>query len=269
MGSTLSSIFGTTNEYQAQDPYTQSVSADLQELKNRSSGIFGMQGDLATALQQQMAGQGPNPSQIQYLNNVGNNIANAQGLIASQRGLNPALAARLGSNVASNENQKSALGSALMQQQQQIQATRDLGSLYDQMYRANLAQQQLYGQGAAGAQGLNAEVARQNAANAAALGQSVIGGVLGAGGEIGAGVAGGGKGKAKGGRIEGKAKVAGDSEHNDVVPAMLSPGEIVIPRTKAKDPDKAKEFIDHLMKTEEKKDIDYTDVLKVKRKRSK
>jgi len=266
MGSTLSSIFGTTNEYQAQDPYTQSVSADLQELKNRSSGIFGMQGDLATALQKQMAGEGPNPSQIQYLNNVGNNIANAQGLIASQRGLNPALAARLGSNVASNENQKSALGSALLQQQQQIQATRDLGSLYDQMYRSNLAQQQMYGQGASGAQGLNAEVARQNAANAAQLGQSVIGGVLQAGGSVAAGAAGG---RAKGGRIEGKAKVAGDSEHNDVVPAMLSPGEIVIPRTKAKDPDKAKEFIDQLMKTEDKKDIDYTDVLKVKRKRSK
>ena len=35
----------------------------------------------------------------------------------------------------------------------------------------------------------------------------------------------------EGGKVPGKAKVAGDSPTNDVVPAKLSPGEIVIPRT--------------------------------------
>ena len=34
-----------------------------------------------------------------------------------------------------------------------------------------------------------------------------------------------------GGHIGGKAKVDGDSEVNDTVPAMLSPGELVIPRS--------------------------------------
>jgi len=38
-----------------------------------------------------------------------------------------------------------------------------------------------------------------------------------------------------GGHVSGKAKVAGDSEENDTVPAMLSPGELVIPRSVPKD----------------------------------
>jgi trimeric autotransporter adhesin len=38
-----------------------------------------------------------------------------------------------------------------------------------------------------------------------------------------------------GGHISGKAEVPGDSETNDTVPAMLSPGELVIPRSVPKD----------------------------------
>jgi hypothetical protein len=45
-----------------------------------------------------------------------------------------------------------------------------------------------------------------------------------------------------GGKVPGKAEVPGDSETNDTVPAMLSPGEIVIKRSKAESPaDAAKE----------------------------
>lgn len=51
-----------------------------------------------------------------------------------------------------------------------------------------------------------------------------------------------------GGDVPGKAKVSGDSTKNDTVPAMLSPGEVVIPRSSASDPEKAKEFVDHIMK---------------------
>lgn len=42
-----------------------------------------------------------------------------------------------------------------------------------------------------------------------------------------------------GGHVDGEAKVDGDSPENDTVPAMLSPGEIVIKRSKASDPDEA------------------------------
>lgn len=55
---------------------------------------------------------------------------------------------------------------------------------------------------------------------------------------------------AHGGRIEGDAEVDGDSYENDTVEALLSPGEIVVPRTKAKDPKKAKSFIDDVFEQE-------------------
>lgn len=57
-----------------------------------------------------------------------------------------------------------------------------------------------------------------------------------------------------GGAVEGKAKVDGDSLKNDTVPTMLSPGEVVLPRsvTQSANPEaKALEFMRHL--DEEKK----------------
>lgn len=54
----------------------------------------------------------------------------------------------------------------------------------------------------------------------------------------------------QGGRIPGKANISGDSHENDVVPAMLSPDEIVVPRSKANSPKKAKSFIDEIFEQE-------------------
>lgn len=48
----------------------------------------------------------------------------------------------------------------------------------------------------------------------------------------------------KGGHVPGKARVFGDDERNDTVPAMLSPGEIVIPRSVAQSPDAARKSAD-------------------------
>lgn len=59
--------------------------------------------------------------------------------------------------------------------------------------------------------------------------------------------------QSKGGLIKGKASKPGDSEDNDTVPALLSPGEIVIPRSIAlsKDADKrSAEFVRQLKKIE-------------------
>ena len=55
---------------------------------------------------------------------------------------------------------------------------------------------------------------------------------------------------AHGGRVDGHAKTDGDSYENDTVPAMLSPDEIVVPRSKAQDPKKAKTFIDEIFEQE-------------------
>lgn len=51
-----------------------------------------------------------------------------------------------------------------------------------------------------------------------------------------------------GGSVPGQAKIQGDSLKNDTVPAMLSPGEIVVPRSKASDPDAARNFVAAVLK---------------------
>lgn len=46
-----------------------------------------------------------------------------------------------------------------------------------------------------------------------------------------------------GGQVPGRAEVFGDDSRNDTKPAMLSPGEIVIPRSHADSPESAAEFV--------------------------
>lgn len=138
------------------------------------------------------------------------------------------------------------------------------------IYGQNLGAIANQNQNQLGMQGLNAGVAQQNANTNA----QIAGGLLGAtgavlgmpaakayGGEIEAysdgGMVGGPKshtGKrvcmSSGGKVPGMAQVKGDSYANDTVPAMLSPGEVVIPRhvMQSKDPIKgATEFVKQVM----------------------
>lgn len=55
-----------------------------------------------------------------------------------------------------------------------------------------------------------------------------------------------------GGHVPGKAAVEGDSKENDTVPAMLSPGEGVVPRSKMKNEKLAKAFVAQLVKEHKK-----------------
>lgn len=70
-----------------------------------------------------------------------------------------------------------------------------------------------------------------------------------------------------GGEVPGVAKVQGDHPANDTVPAMLSPGEIVVPRSAAKSSTKAKAFIDAVMNGDKDEDEEpsYADVVAVQR----
>jgi len=62
-----------------------------------------------------------------------------------------------------------------------------------------------------------------------------------------------------GGHVGGEAKVEGDSETNDTVPAMLSPGELVIPRSVPKDGKSMEEFAKHApVGGDTKKKVDMT-----------
>jgi hypothetical protein len=49
-----------------------------------------------------------------------------------------------------------------------------------------------------------------------------------------------------GGLVPGKAKIKGDSLQNDTVPAMLSPGEVVVPRTAVNDEEDFKKFMNNV-----------------------
>lgn len=71
----------------------------------------------------------------------------------------------------------------------------------------------------------------------------------------------------QGGPVAGKAKVKGDSPKNDTVPAMVSPGEAVIPRSIMNSPDmekKAIEFLRHLKNAKGK--ASYGDVIASRKK---
>ena len=56
-----------------------------------------------------------------------------------------------------------------------------------------------------------------------------------------------------GGKVPGKAAVPGNSSKNDTVPAMLSAGEIVLPRTVTQSPDASKKAADFVAAIQEKK----------------
>lgn len=203
---------------------------------------------LAQMLQQQYAGTGPNAALGLMQRGSEEAIKRAAGAVASQRGINPALAQRLASQQAAEQAQQAAQQGAILQAQQSQQALGGLQGVYGDISRQALGQYGVATQA----------LAEQQKANQATTGQLVGAGLSGLG-AVGAKVF----GLAEGGKVPGTAEVEGDSYANDKVPAMLSPGEIVVPRSKAKDPDKAKEFIDHIMegKEEGSKEVTYADVL--------
>lgn len=152
------------------------------------------------------------------------------------------------------------------------------------MYNANLPQQVYEDklQKASGEAGVN----EKQAANATAQGQQnagLISSLIGAGATVAGGMMGGPAGAAagsaagqvaggamgthesnqsdtmmahggvvemkSGGHVPGVAKVPGDSPKNDTVPALLSPGEVVIPRSAAGSPNMAAQFVRHLQRS--------------------
>lgn len=169
--------------------------------------------------------------------------ANASALAASQRGVSPALAARMAAQSQAQNTQAANIGSAQLGLQSQQQYTGMLGNELQSIRTGQIQQQ------------ANAVSAN----NAAAQSQgAVAGGLLGGLGAAGAGYFKGAAtaAAAHGGFIPGKAKVEGDSPENDTVHALLSPGEVVIPRSvmQSDDPgDKAKEFIEQLKSQPKKK----------------
>lgn len=100
------------------------------------------------------------------------------------------------------------------------------------------------GAAAAAAQGAREAKASQEA-TARANNIALVGGIAQAVPLVGQGIGSlftSGPSYSDGGRVPGRPRTFGDNEKNDTVPAMLSPGEIVVPRSRASDPEAAAKF---------------------------
>jgi hypothetical protein len=279
---------GLDNTYQATAPDIVKQQHILDQIQNSQSGLGGVQGNqqaLAQQLLAQSQGQGPNPAQGMLQQATNQNMRSAAGIVSGAKGINPALAARYAGQNAAAANQQSANQSSILRAQQQLAAQGQLGGLYGQMGQQNLGQQQILQealarqnaatlQGSLGIQGINSGIASGNAGMRRQITGNILGAIGGQGANIlggGGSSSGGGFGSMAGGQeasglegaavmaasrgalVPGHAQVDGDHPDNDTVPAMLSPGEIVIPRSHAKDAESAKAFVEHLLKRKGKK----------------
>lgn len=110
------------------------------------------------------------------------------------------------------------------------------------------------GSTAAGSGGGAAPTSAGGGAGAGAMGAFGGGGGAGAGAESAIMLA------SDGGKVPGHASMPGNHPGNDRVPALLSPGEVVVPRTAAHDPNQAANFIRHLNRTGGTRPVHHEDV---------
>lgn len=231
-----------------------------------SGQVGGEQARLSQMLQAQAEGRGPSLAQMQFAQALQQAQAATQAQLASARGLSPAQAQQLALQQQAAARQQAAGQSGQLRLQEQMAAQSALGNLLGQRRQQELLGGQLAAgmYGTAGQLGLGGaqleqqareatmQAARQEAEANKQLTGSIVGGLAG----IGAAAAGAPRVPvAARGReqpiVPGKAKFKGDTRSNDTVPAMLSPGEIVLPRTVAQAPDapeKAKDFVSALKK---------------------
>lgn len=254
----------------------------LDMLGNAFGGGSGQQQDLINQLQGVANGTGPNPALAMLKQQTDANNAAASGQIAGAAGMSPALRERQIMETQRSNQQNAAAQGATLQAQQSLGALGQMGSVIsDQRKQDTGFGSALVGGLIGGAAGLadGGEVPRNHPLmmlvapaphlahgglaypmdgsgfgpnpNAPIMAPSRMAPLAG-GSNV---MAGGGFGPnpnhpllmlVAGGPVPGRAKVQGDSSVNDTVPAKLSPGEIVLPRsvTEAEDaPEKARAFV--------------------------
>lgn len=206
----LSGILGTSNDSVIRKPVNQFQATSPAEAGTIStantqasggagpaSGTIARQSLLSDQLQAAANGQGPNPALEQLKQTTQNNINSAAGQVASARGINPALAARMAVDSAGGANQQAAGQAATLSAEQQIAARDALARNLAATGSAQLGQQatgvQALGTAGGlnlGAQGLNANVASQNA-NLDLESQKAQAGIAGQNAQTNAGLVGG------------------------------------------------------------------------------
>lgn len=219
---------------------------------------------LAEALRAQAEGRAPSLAAMQYAGALEASQAAAASQLASARGLSPAAAQRLLMTQQAAARQGAAGKSAELRLQEQQMAQANLANLLTQQrQQAMLGGQVAGGLGQqAATTGLTQQQIEQQRLTAERTAETEergqrIGAVTGLAGGLGSGLIGGllrpggsptaPSSRSKGGEIKGRAKFNGDTRTNDTVPALLSPGEIVLPRSVAQDeqaPEKAKKFVE-------------------------
>jgi hypothetical protein len=280
IGKTIGPPGGATPLLQQQaNPYAASAGTMTpmqQQLAQQLSGLYGTGAGAMTGLIGQLQGQtrgdfGAAGSLGQQLLQQGmtKNLGDVRTQLASQRGLSPALAASIAATKQAELGGQTTQQAGILGLQQQMEAQKQLGGLASgaatlgsegatriggQFTQADLESKRI-----------QAGIAQANqAAQSADKARTVqaITGVLGGAAQVGAAAA----GAAHGGRIGGEAPYAGDTPKNDVVPAQLSPGEIVIPRSAAGSKKAAKSFIESLDDWDE--EPSYSKVLKARQKKN-
>lgn len=246
-----------------------------------AGAMTGLIGDLQAQARGQ-AGPGKSLAEALLQQGLTQNVGAVQSQLASQRGLSAAQRGRMLAGQTAALQGQSAQQAGIMGLQQQLAAQEMLGKLGTGAAQLG-SDAQIRGAGLLTGQSQEQEKMRQNiaAANQAAAAQdkartvNAVTSVLGGAAQVGAGYAGRPAlaaapattptvAAAHGGRIDGTAPYAGDTPKNDVVPANLSPGEIVIPRTAAGSKKEAKKFIDALDDWDE--EPSYGKVLKARQK---
>ena len=239
----------------------------------------GQQNVLADMLMQQAQGKGPSLAQEQFAQALAKFQEQQAASISSQKGINPALAARLIGEQGASYGQQAAAGSGQLRAQEILGARGQLAEALSAQRGQDLAQQNSQTQRLAtlgqlesgqsgldvrqglGVQDINANIEARNSAMRERFNNAGIkawsdssqqfmkgmGMMMAEGGRVGD--------FTDGGEVPGEPKVGGDSEKNDVVLAMLSPDEIVLPRTVAMDEsgESAKSFVQELAKSSSKK----------------
>lgn len=276
----------TISEQQLGQLYGQQQASQAQQqafvgaLSGMNAQTFQQQQQLASQLAAQAQGQGPNIAAAQLAQATGQNVARQAALMSSQRGAGQSAGtiARLAGIQGAETQQQAAGQAAILRANQQLAAQQALGQMTGQMIGQQQAAQAVQGQlaqqglaagyGAAGQYNITAanlsaqqaELEKQRASQQYDIFKGVTNAVgqaammfLADGGMVPKREISGGsifdsyvENMADGGQVPGKAQVAGDSYKNDKVPAMLSPGEIVIPRSvlNGRDPVKgASEFV--------------------------
>ena len=218
-------------------------------------GVGEEQRRLAEALRAQAEGRTPSLAAMQYARALEQSQAAAASQLASARGLSPAMAQQLLMTQQAGARQAAAGKSAEMRLQEQQAAQAGLANILTQQRQQSLLGGQVAGglgeqAGQLGYQQQRLEqerlVTEQNLRRqeAAATEGAISGLVQGAGAGL---IKGFVKPAAKGGEIKGRSKFNGDTRTNDTVPALLSPGEIVLPRSVAQSedaPEKSKKFVE-------------------------